>query len=460
MLFFDIAKHGNQRALITEQNESISYAQLDHKIDAFIHSHHLFESNFKRLFLVEAKANVAFVVSYLACLRAGHSLLLLSPDSSKQSRSAILKAFNVNGVIYTNRGEPVVEELSGNDLNIHTDLAVLLATSGSTGAPKHVRLSYRNLQANAESISEYLSLTADEVAITSLPLSYSYGLSILNSHLLSGASVVLSESSIMERQFWDLMAKHSVTSFSGVPYSYSMLKRLNFKDKDLPCLRYMTQAGGKLTKADALYFNDCLNEQGSRFFIMYGQTEATARMSYVPPEYLPEKADSIGIAIPGGRFELIAEDGRIITDTDLIGELVYYGDNVMMGYALSANELSKPSELNGLKTGDLAVKDDDGFMKIVGRKSRFIKLFGARIDLDQIESVMMAQKLEVACVGDDQQLHVFLNNITGLDEMKRYLHQQMSIHPSVVTGHQIDSFPRTASKKIHYAALATLAGLS
>tara|TARA_R110002167_G_scaffold90966_1_gene244675 strand:- start:1437 stop:2819 length:1383 start_codon:yes stop_codon:yes gene_type:complete len=460
MLFFDVEKHGNQCALITEQNECISYSQLDHKIDEFIHSNLLFESNFKRLFLVEAKASAAFVVCYLACLRVGHSLLLLSPDSANQSRSAILKSFKVNGVIYTNGSEPVVEELSGNDLSIHADLALLLATSGSTGAPKYVRLSYRNLQANAESISAYLPLTADEVAITSLPLSYSYGLSILNSHLLAGACIVLSELSIMERQFWDLMVEHSVTSFSGVPYSYSMLKRLNFKDKDLPNLRYMTQAGGKLAKTDALYFNDCLTEKGRRFFIMYGQTEATARMSYVPPESLPEKADSIGVAIPGGRFELIAEDGKIITDTDQIGELVYYGDNVMMGYALSVNDLSKPSELNGLKTGDLAVKDNDGFMKIVGRKSRFIKLFGSRIDLDQIERVMLTQKLEVACVGNDQQLHVFLNDIAGLDEMKRYLHQQMSIHPSVIVGHQIDSFPRTASKKIHYATLATLAGLS
>ncbi len=246
------------------------------------------------------------VVGYLAMIVAGHAVVLLDDRLASSLQRSLVDDYGPGFVI--RRGDPTsIERPSEGRIEMHPDLRVMLSTSGTTGSPKFVRLSERNLDANARSIAEYLALDADERPIASLPIHYSYGLSVLHSHLLVGATIVFSEHSVMRPEFWHDFTTHRCTSFAGVPYAYGMLERTGFRDRDLPTLRTMTQAGGRMAPEMIVRYHEHLRERNGRLVVMYGQTEATARISYVPPERLPEKAGSIGIPIPGGRLEVVDE---------------------------------------------------------------------------------------------------------------------------------------------------------
>ena len=288
------------------------------------------------------------------------------------------------------------------DSQFPRELALLLSTSGTTGSPKLVRLSYENVNSNAAAVAQYLGLKQSDRAITSLPMNYSYGLSVINSHLIVGASLVLTEDSVIDNSFWKTFNDEKVTSFAGVPYSYELLSKIDFENFSLPSLKYMTQAGGRLSEGMIKYFGGIAKRQGFKFYVMYGQTEATARMSYLPPNKTLAYPSSIGIPIPGGKFELIDESNNIISEAGRTGELVYSGLNVMLGYAEKINDLFKNREIEFLKTGDLAKYDENGLYYIVGRKSRFLKIFGNRIGLDDVENVINASGYSVICGGTDK----------------------------------------------------------
>ena len=334
----------------------------------------------------------------------------------------------------------------------HQDLAVLLSTSGTTGSPKLVKLSYKNIQSNAESIAEYLKINESEKPITSLPMSYSFGLSVINSHLLKGASILCSNKSMVMREFWNTFNFQKCTSFSGVPYNYQMLQRLKFDKMELPTLKTMTQAGGRLSEEFVKYFYETAVSKKINFLVMYGQTEATARISYVPFEKLGDKIGSIGIAIPGGGIKIFS-DGKEISFSNEQGELVYFGNNVMMGYAESRDDLLKGDELNGvLHTGDLAYKDTDGFYYITGRLKRFIKLFGLRVNLDEVEKMLENQfSCAAACYGSDDSLKILMQTHSEISEIvKKKIIEIYKIHHSVVNVKCVDSIPVTASGKKDY----------
>ena len=245
------------------------------------------------------------------------------------------------------------------EVPLYQNLALLLTTSGSTGSPKLVRQSYDNIQSNAQSIAQYLELNETERPITTLPMNYTYGLSIINSHLFVGATILLTEYTLMEREFWDFFKQEKATSFGGVPYTYEILKKLRFFKMDLPYLRTMTQAGGKLSPELHREFAKYAQENGKHFVVMYGQTEATARMGYLPWKKAIEKYGSMGIAIPGGKLWLKDIQGNKIIQPDIIGELVYEGKNVTLGYAICKEDLKKEDERYGLlETGDMAKMDE------------------------------------------------------------------------------------------------------
>lgn len=337
---------------------------------------------------------------------------------------------------------------------LHDDLAVLLSTSGSTGSPKFVRLSYRNLEANAESIVKYLSISELDRPITTLPMSYSFGLSIINSHLIQGATILLTERSVMERDFWDFVKNQRATSLSGVPYTFEMLKKLRFFKMDLPQLETLTQAGGKMHYKLSEQFSHFCQNNGKKMFFMYGQTEATARMSYLSPNDAISRLGSIGIAIPGGKFLLVDDQGNIINQSNETGELIYKGKNVCMGYATSAKDLSKGDENYGvLKTGDLAKVDGDGFYYIVGRKKRFVKLYGNRINLDETEQLIKSIVSDVACAGHDDKLIIYLTNANHSNEVKSFISKKTSINFRAFEIVIIDEIPKSSSGKIIYADL-------
>ena len=340
------------------------------------------------------------------------------------------------------------------DYKLNDDLSLLLMTSGSTGSPEFVRLSHSNIYSNTKAICQYLNIRDTDKSITTLPMSYSYGISIINTHLFMGASLILTDTSIVERNFWQLIEKCEVTNFGGVPYTYEILKKLNFENIELQSLRYITQAGGKLSPGLLNYYNRACIEKQIDFVVMYGQTEASPRMSYIPPKMLKKKLGSIGIPIPGGKFHLIDDKNQIVNETDVEGELVYDGDNVCLGYARNCYDLARGDLNKGtLETGDMAKMDSDGYYYITGRKKRFLKLFGNRVSLDQVEQKINEAGYDCACAGVDDQMKVYTNMESNVKNITKFITNVFDINKSGFSVTSIKKIPRNHSGKILYSEL-------
>jgi acyl-coenzyme A synthetase/AMP-(fatty) acid ligase len=360
-----------------------------------------------------------------------------------------------NTVVMRSEEYSLIRSKFNNHYRLHDELALLLTTSGSTGSPKLVRISYNNIISNAESIAQYLSITENERPITALPMSYSFGLSIINSHFIKGATLLLTSKSLMEKEFWSFLKNKKATSLSGVPYTFEILKKLRFFRMDLPSLLTLTQAGGKLSIELHKEFAEYAQLNNKRFFVMYGQTEATARMSYLDYRFALNKIGSMGKPIPGGEFFLIDENHKIVDGVDKIGELVYKGGNVSLGYAECGEDLYKGDENKGvLYTGDIAKKDAEGFYYIVGRKKRFIKLFGNRVNLDEMERLVKNVVSECACVGTDDFLVIYLTDNSKKTQVKEYISQISGINPNAFIIKQIAEIPKNSSGKTIYSNLA------
>ena len=360
----------------------------------------------------------------------------------------------------------LIKSAFNNAQPIFGDLALLLTTSGSTGSPKFVRQSYTNIKANTDSIIEYLKIDDKERPITTLPMNYTYGLSIINTHIQARATILVTDKTLMDRGFWKFFKDEGATSFGGVPYTYEILDKLRIYRMDLPSLKTMTQAGGKLSVALHEKLANFAADTGRNFVVMYGQTEATARMGYLPADKALEKIGSMGIAIPGGEFHLIDVDGNDIIETDVTGELLYKGANVTLGYAESREDLSKGDEREGiLVTGDMARFDEDGYYYIVGRKKRFLKLFGKRVNLDEIDRLIKAEfmDIDVATSGQDDHMKIYLaSDVLTQDSVKaeeicdsvrKYVATKIQINLSAIEVLVIAEIPRSESGKVLYKEL-------
>lgn len=425
-MIFDIDTYGSRLAIIADDGRRLTYAELGEAVRerlSKVDSRESIERGILHFCL--CKNTIESIVEYLACLEAGAPVVMLDATKGAETIENLRQIY-----------QPGIT-------TCHPDLAVCLTTSGSTGSPKLVRLTLRNIIANAESIAGYLHIDVNERPITMLPMYYSYGLSIINSHLLKGATILLTDKSYAQREFWNFLRENEATSMSGVPYTWEMLRRLRFMRMDLPSVRTMTQAGGKLNAEIALEYIRWAKSVGKQFIVMYGQTEATARMSYLPWENAEEKYASIGVAIPGGKFSL-AEDG----------ELIYQGENVSLGYAEYAEDLMKSDENNGvLHTGDMARVDEDGFYYITGRKKRFVKVWGNRCNLDQVEQLVKPITTTCACAGVDDHITVFVTK-DGLEkEIKDLLAAKTGLNPIAFAVKVIEAIPVTASGKIDYPLL-------
>lgn len=341
------------------------------------------------------------------------------------------------------------------EYSLYDKLGLLLTTSGSTGSPKFVRQSYINVLDNAQAIVEYLELDMTERPITTLPMNYTYGLSIINSHLLVGATILVTEKGLMQKEFWDFFKKTGATSFGGVPYTYEMLDRLRFYRMNLPSLRTMTQAGGKILPELHEKFAKYAYENNKKFVVMYGQCEATARMGYLPPERAVEKKGAMGIVIPGGKFYLIDANGSEITETYTTGELVYEGKNVTLGYAECGEDLAKKDERRGiLETGDMAQFDEDGYYYIVGRKKRFLKIYGNRVNLDEMERLIKGKfGIEAACTGIDDHMYIFVTDDKDTDLVREFVINKTKLNPVAFKVLAIDKIPQNDSGKTLYKDL-------
>ena len=419
--------------------------------------------------------NLDSLVAYVACLNHGVVPLMLDAKIDGQLLQRFIDVYHPDFIWRPGDGRYVLEPR--NTLNtrkegesipgdpcmpwfekksLYPDLALLLTTSGSTGSPKLVRQSYTNIRANTTSIVEYLKLDSTERPITTLPMNYTYGLSIINSHLAVGATILLTEKSIMQREFWNFFTEQGATSFGGVPYTYEMLDKLMFFRRKLPTLRTMTQAGGKILPALHQKFAEYAQREGKHFVVMYGQCEATARMSYLPPERALNKVGSMGVAIPGGRFSLIDVDGREITESEVTGELVYEGANVTLGYAECAEDLAKGDERHGrLVTGDMAKRDADGFYYIVGRKKRFLKIFGNRVNLDETERLIKGAfpDLDCACGGVDDKMKIFVTDEKHVQAIRDFVAEKTHLNFMAFDVRPIVSIPKNESGKTLYSEL-------
>lgn len=342
------------------------------------------------------------------------------------------------------------------EYDLYNELGLLLTTSGSTGSSKYVRQSYSNILANAESIVEYLELNETERPITTLPMNYTYGLSIINSHMLVGATLLVTDRSIMQKEFWTFFKEYNATSFGGVPYTYEILNKLHFYRMDLPSLHTMTQAGGKLIPELHEKFAEYAERSGKQFVVMYGQCEATARMGYLPAEKAVEKCGSMGIAIPGGAFTLIDSSGKEINEPYVSGELLYRGENVTLGYAECGEDLIKGDERKGiLLTGDMAQYDDEGYYYIVGRKKRFLKIYGNRVNLDEIDRMVKGafEGIDCASSGVDDNMYIFVTDNNRSDDIKKYISEKTKLNSMAFNVVVIDEIPKNEAGKIMYHEL-------
>jgi acyl-coenzyme A synthetase/AMP-(fatty) acid ligase len=271
-----------------------------------------------------------------------------------------------------------------------------------------------------------------------------------------GATILMTEKSLMQKEFWDFFKQQKATSFGGVPYTYEMLKKLRFMRMNLPSLRTMTQAGGKLTPELHEEFAAYAKEKGKQFVVMYGQCEATARMGYLPADKAVEKKGSMGIAIPGGRFTLIDVNGEAITEPYVTGELVYDGDNVTLGYAECGVDLAGGDERHGhLQTGDMAQFDGDGFFYIVGRKKRFLKIYGNRVNLDEMDRLIKGrfEEIDCACAGVDDHMYIFLTDTSVEAEVKDFIVSKTRLNPAAFKTVVVDKIPKNDAGKTLYREL-------
>ena len=335
---------------------------------------------------------------------------------------------------------------------LYKELSLLLPTSGSTGSPKLVRHSYKNVDVNARNVAELFELSEKERAIVILPMHYTMGLSVISSHIYAGATVLLIRKTLTDKAFLQFITGQKATSFTGVPYSYEILYKLHFFRMNLPELKTITQGGGKLNSKLFQEYAEFSASTGKKFIATYGQTEGTARMAYLPANMALQKNGSIGQAIPQGELFLVDEKHNLIHDAYVSGEMVFKGENVTLGYALTGEDLIKGDENHGiLYTGDIAYRDNDGYYFIVGRMKRFVKIYSFRISLDEIEYLVKSEfNIDCYCTGNDTLLQIFITDNTRQKEIKDFLVKKTQLFHKVFEINKVDKIERTASGKISY----------
>lgn len=341
---------------------------------------------------------------------------------------------------------------------LNDKLSMLLTTSGSTGSPKLVRHKYGNLEANAENVAKVFSWRTEEVGICDLPMNYTMGLNVINSHLVVGASVLMVKANLMDPAFWEFIKVNGGTSFCGVPFSYEVIRRVGFDKMDLPKLYTLAEGGGKLTDKMFTWIATYSKNSGKRFCATFGTSETSARMAFLDPELALSKIGSMGKAIPNGELFLLDEMQN--EDGTVTGELGYRGPNVTMGYAVCRDDLMKDDEFCGeYHTGDIAKRDQEGFYFIIGRKGRFLKLFGLRVSLDETERILKTQypNADFVCTGDDKRMNIFTTDGALKDQIIPFITAKTKLHNSAFKVYVVKEIPRNDYGKVRFAALEEIA---
>ncbi|UQX04139.1 AMP-binding protein [Streptomyces sp. RerS4] len=448
-----LAAHGDRTAVVMADG-TVTFRALAARVAETVHR----LGPERRLILLVGANTLDALVVHLAALAAGHPVLLV-PGDHPEAVQSLIDAYDPDVVARPDGAQWTIQERRAVSAHtLHPDLALLLSTSGSTGSPKLVRLSHDNIQANAASIAQYLDIRDTDRAATTLPLHYCYGLSVVHSHLLRGAALILTDLSVADSRFWELFRTARGTTFAGVPYTFDLLDRVGFADMDLPHLRYVTQAGGRMAPRQVERYAALGRDAGWDLFVMYGQTEATARMAYLPPHLAETHPEAAGIPIPGGSFRLRRLPEHPEENT---GELVYSGPNVMLGYAHTPHDLRLGRTVDELRTGDIARLTPDGVYEIIGRRGRFVKILGLRIDPAQVESMLARHGVTALCTGDDDALAIVAVGAVGAHDpevrrIRRLVTGECGLPAPAVRVHLLADLPRLPSGKPDYRAVRVL----
>jgi acyl-CoA synthetase (AMP-forming)/AMP-acid ligase II len=440
----------HETALISGDRE-LTYAQLRAQT-------HAVHAELDGLTFLRAGLDIDSIALYVACLEVGAPVLLLDNDLDADALTAMTERYRPR--LVAGFDLPVPARMSAGRLTdypfpvwrradgaaeTHPALALLLSTSGSTGSPKLVRLSRDAVLANADAIIAGLGIEPGDRAITALPYSYTYGLSIINSHLRAGATVVVTDATVVSAPFWHAVDTHRVTALAGVPTTYRLLRRMRWDVSAHPSVRYATQAGGRLPDPEREHFRDMFARSGGLFRVMYGQTEATARITITGPSDLFDAISTAGRVVTGGALEIRA------ANTDGVGEVWYRGANVMLGYAEDAADLARSNELGGvLDTGDLGYLED-GRLFLTGRSKRIAKVFGKRVSLDDVDQWLQSSADGASVAGDDGVI-VFTTSVDPAS-VRTALATHLHVHPTGVQVVHIDEIPLMPSGKVDYRQL-------
>ncbi len=459
-MFLDLDKKAGDRiAVVDDSGISMTYGE----ICAFVSRFAQVFSNRSLIFIL-AENTIGSLMGYIGALSSRNVPLVISAKIEKSlyetlrdkyspsylwMPNVMLPDFGYEQTSFSECGYTLVKTgLQSPEL--YDDLALLLPTSGSTGSPKLVRHSYHNIEANACNVMHMFGLSEKERPMAALPMHYTMGLSVIASHLLVGATIILSGRSLLDKGFWQMMREYHVTSFTGVPYSYELLSKLRFFRMDLPDLQTITQGGGKMTEDLFKACADYAEQNGKRFIATYGQTECTARMAYLPAEMATTKTCSIGIAEPGGQLSIIDYDGNETFEGEAEGEMVYRGENVTLGYATCAEDLQKGDENFGvMHTGDIARRDADGCYFIIGRKKRFLKIFGLRIGLGEVESLIKSEfDTDCYCKGNDEKLIVLVTNALIAPQVVAFVEEKIHLYHKNIEVQVVSQILRNESGKV------------
>ena len=443
LFFKKLASFKKNIALILENHKSITYNELltnSKKISKKLNKK-------KKLVFLLGKNNLETIIGYIAFVNQGYAVMLLDFKINNLFLKNLISAYKPNYIfcdkkkvanknIYKSilrfKDYKLLERKKHKEITINKDLMLLMSTSGTTGSPKFVKQSYSNVLSNTQEIIKYLGINSKDITITSLPISYVYGLSVINSHLFAGSTIILTNCSMVEKKFWDLIANFKVNSFSGVPYNYSIIEKI-FKKSIPNSLKYTTQAGGKMNNVLLKNIIKIYKKNKIKLIQMYGAAEATSRMSYLNWKNVDKKIGSIGKPIPGGKFYLIDNRSKVIKENDKKGELVYQGKNVCMGYAQKLSDLSLPDLNSGLlKTGDIAYRDSDGFYYIVGRKNRYTKIYGIRVDLSELELILLKKGIDtIMSEGRENKINIYFKSSKNIKKGIKYISKITSININV-----------------------------
>lgn len=462
---YDLKRFNDLPAVICGEKETYSYSDLDKMQSEF--AGYIKE---RVLICIFADNNIGSLVAYISCLLNRFVPIIMPNKIVKDFGSYIIKEYKpeyvyisvkkyeshkewVNGFEEKIKflGYILLKNKSKNGANFYETLACLLPTSGSTGNPKLVRLSYKNILSNTVSICKYMGITKNDRVITSLPISYTYGLSMINILLFSGGSIFLTNESVVMPSFWHHIKQYGITILAGVPYTFECMKKFNISVSELKSLRLMTQAGGRLSDELHKYWGERAKQADKGFFIMYGQTEATARISYLPYNDCLRKIGSVGIAIPDSEIVIENEEGSRILEPYREGNIICRGGHVSLGYAEKLSDLTLGNINNGrLNTGDVGYFDEDGYLYITGRKNRFAKIYGKRIDLTFIEkTVEKIYGKQTDILSDDSKIYIYIDG--DLDEREvKILEKITGIERGTFIVCPREDLPRKYNGKIDY----------